>query len=482
MRAREFTARRRREASTAVVLTSTLLTVCVLGSSSGIVAAGAPASGTSVGNWAYGWVHTQMVHGAAGHFAWTGHATFGFAVVFNETENSSTGGITLHVERTVGAAIQVQYCRPDCTAPTVKANFSFRAWETTDAWANLTTHATVTEGGTSVAALGLVNSSVRVTARLDESGFYRLGTTLERARTLSVNVSGNAAVQLTPALGLVPLSLTPGATWNSSSVFVAAGGIAWNYHYRTAGLLVALPLNVTPNGSVPFTRAGTVDLAGAYSPGTAYAYGGAENPAVNLTLSGVLDGFSLVEGVALVPAYADLFGSSALPWSPVQGGTAVLTTSRVDLRPGVWYDHHLGILASSYQLLSGTTNVAASALAPGGSGPLPSGALPAAATNSTPMQATPESVGSAQAQQACLVTGRGCPGLGGPTVPVRLILLVGAAAVATLLVVATVGARRRPARPAYPNATLYPPGAVSGTPRPAPPPPPAEDDPLSHLW
>ena len=463
--------------SAALVVTSALLTVCVLGTG---VAAAAPfaASGPSP-MWAYGVLKTVDFHGAGANFTYVGNATLGFSVVFNETQNASDGLVTVNAVRTVGAIVNVEYCVPSCSSPVAVATLSHHAWETTDAWANLTTEGTVYEASVPVAALALINSSVGVTAYLRDSGVYLGGATVLLERTLAVNVSGHVAVSLTPALGLFPLNLIPGATWNSSSAYSGSGSVAWNLNSTDWGTKVTSPHNGTGSGYDNASKSGTITVTGSYPSGSNVTFQGTSYPAINLTLGGP---FALGEGVILVPASADLFGSATQNWTADQVGSAVVTMERLDVHPGSSYDGHLPIIASGSSWVSSTAYSGVSEV-PVGSGPLPAAPAPSAAAISTFIQAQPESVSSAQSDQHCLLTGIGCGSPSGPVSPVRWIVLAGVATVAVAVIAMTLVARRRPPAPVYPNSALYPPGAYApGAPSPAPPPPPAEDDPLGHLW
>ncbi|MGP8077602.1 MAG: hypothetical protein ACLQD8_01465 [Thermoplasmata archaeon] len=470
---------RTRRTSAWLTVTSALLTVCVLGSG-GATAAPVAATSSSAPTWAYGTLTTADFHGIAGTsgYAYQGSATFGFSTVFNETRNTSEGLITVHVVRTIGALVAIKYCLPDCSRPRAVSNFSYHAWETTNAWANLTTAGTVLEPNGTVPALALLNSSVGISAKLRESGDFSTGSTVLRDRSLEVNVSGRVSVNLTTPLGLVPLTLTPGAEWNSTSAFAASGSATWSSYYTDVGTLVTAPQHVTGGGTVAAEKSGTVTVNGSYRALDDFGFQGATYPAVVLTITGP---FSLREGVILVPAAVDLFGSSTHPWSADQDGSAVVTTARLDVHPGKFYRGHLPIVASAFAVESATKNVAVS-VAPA-AGPVPAVGIAASTNNSTFVQGQPESVAAAQSDQNCLVHGIGCGTSGGPNLPLRLIVLAGVGSVAAAVIALALIARRRPPAPVYPNSALYPPGATSvGAPRPAPPPKPAEDDPLGNLW
>lgn len=471
----------RRKAASLLAVGSLFLTVCLVGT--GGVLAGVTPSASPGAQWAYGAVRTVDFSGvdASGH-TYAGSATYGFSVILNET-SSTSGNVTnstVHLNRTIGALISAEYCLGKCSPASELANFSYHAWESFNAWANLTTGGAVTVGSLAVPALALQNSSESVAAYLRESIQLGHGAIPLHYASLFVNVSGAATVALAPPLGLFPLtaSLAPGAVWNSSSAYVAVGAAHWSAWVSNWGSAVVHPGNLTTGGSVNLSGSGTVALSGQYPAGSVFSYDRTDFPALNLSVAGP---FAVSEGFLLVPADTDLFGGASHPWSASQNGSSVVTSAYVDIHPGAQYQGHLPVVASSAAWLS-VGKDAAAALSPSGA-PTPLVA-PAAASNATVVQAQPESVGQATSDQRCLVTGLGCPtaGAGVPWLRYAIVggLVVGLAGVLAAIVVA----RRTMPPPAYPNAQLYPPGAtVSPAPAPTrPAPTPAEDDPLGNLW
>lgn len=471
---------RPRRTPVGLAVASALLTVCVLGSG---VAAALPAPAASASpTWAYGALSTVALHGVAGRWIYSGTATYGFSTIFNETRNASNGVIAVELDRTIGARIAIRYCLVACASDRTVANFSFDAYATTLAWANLTTRGNVTEGGVPTPALALMNSHVAISERLRESGLATLAGAILHNVSFEVNVSGHVAVALAPALGLVPLgakNLTPGARWNSTSDFSASGSAAWQWAFAQSGSL-GVANKSSGSGTRPVSASGTISVNGTYTAGTAFGYGGALFPAVELNVTGP---FALQEGAVLIPTTADLFSPGNHPWTPNQEGRAVVTTSRLDVRPGAFYRGHLAIVSSGFAIDSATGNVAATA-ALASAGPLPSAVPATTANNSTFVQGEPESVGSAQSDQNCLTTGIGCSSPLGPRLPIRLLFLAGAGTIAVAAIGLVVVSRRRPPAPVYPNSRLYPPGASAPAVAPPtnPPPKPDAEDPLSHLW
>lgn len=466
--------------SARLAVTVALLMVCVAGTASA-----APVSGTAsvAGSpWAYGVVRTITVQGAnlSGDYAYRGSAVYGFSAILNESVPVANVS-TVSVERTMGVLLTIEYCVPNCRSPILTATLNYHAWETTYAHANLTTAAAVHEGSTSVPALGLVNSSASVSAGIRESAVYGTRTTVLLAKALSLNASGSAAVQLTPALGLVPLNLTAGTSWNASSVFHATGAYNWTLNASKSGRSInSTWTNLSGNGSV--NRSGNVSLSGNYTAGSTVEFGGTTYAAVDLSVQGP---FAVREGFILLPSGADLFGGGKTSWSSDQLGSATVTDTHLDL--GAHFaTGRLGLAASGSLWRSSTTNPAA--WVGGSNGTVLAPAAPSAdGPTPTFVQAQPESVSQAQSNQQCLATGLGCPGSpSGPRGVFGLVVIAGVGIVAIAIVAGTYNRRRLP--PAvYPNAGLYPPGtpiapAAARPTAPPPPPRPTEDDPLGHLW
>ncbi len=468
-----------------LAVTFSLLTVFVAGTG---LAAPTPSSTAVVTspNWAWGGVRSVALAGAvagmAGTFQYEGKATFGFSVIVNQTNVTNTT-YTLHVQRTIGALLNVTYCSPNCQNPTTTATLLYHAWENASAWANLTTAGTVTEPTGNASALALINSSASVSAHVRDSASVVTNGVLLKARSLWADLNGSWQVTLSPPLGLMPLNVTPGTTWNSSSAFALAGKVAWNASYSVSGALVN-PKTVDSNGTKVLNATGTVNLSGSYG-GSTLSFGGLAYPAVTFVLVGP---FSLKEGFLLVPLPADLFGPSPPGWAANASAATNATTSTVDVAPRAHGWPHLGFTASGVLFRSKALNLASN-----GSIALAPAATPASSGggNATYVQGTPESIPQATADSACLSTGVGCPavpGLSRGSLGGALALAV-AVAVVAILVAALVTERRRAIPPSYPNAALYPPGSSPATgpaprtgPRPSTPSPPAEEDPLSHLW
>jgi len=464
-----------------------VLMVFVVASTS-VEAAPVPAGSTPVGSWSYGAVRTVSVGPVTGSDGWTyeGTATFGYTVTIYDNNTSSTN-FELTVFRTMGAAFDVRFCLPSCSSPTNWVNLTYRAYESTAAISNFTTQATVFENGMGVPAIGLENSTVWLQANLTESSHEHLpmlGWAVDRTRYLSAAVAGHSTVDFTPSLGLLPTSLTPGTVWNATSAFVASGSASYAYYYAFHGPVHSTIVGPIA-GELSFASDGSVAVAGAYAAGSSIRFGGVTYPAITLTVSGP---FSVREGVVFIPKEVDFFGGSNPAWASNASGATGADQSTLDVRP--FAGGHFGLAASSWLYATDSANPADQAT----SDSVGSGVQPAAASSnpvsSTVIQGEPESAAQSTAGQQCLTSGSNCPSALGPAArfPFGTVVVVGAIALVGVVVVLAVVSRRRSVPPpTYPNAVLYPPGAMHpAVPAGAPPtpgaPPPPEDDPLDHLW
>ncbi len=420
-------------------------------------AASSPGAGASVATWAYGAVRTVDFHGTTDLGLWTyqGTATWGFAVVVNET-NLSNSNYQLNVTRTMGVLLNVTYCDPNCASPVAQVNLSHHAWETVNSTANLTTAGSVTEPNGTVPALALNSSQFSVSGKLRESANYVLRGVLERSKILDVNVSAQGGVAFTPALGLLPTDLVPGSSWYSNSSFVGHGNYSWAIYLHGSALLV--PYTYRDSGGGMVNRSGFVNLSGSDGNPSVTLAGGHYSQ-VNYTLTGP---FVLREGFILVPAGADLFGGSQ-PWASNESGNATITTPTVDVADHGFVGGHLGFVASGTWWRSSSSNFATDE--PLGPGIPAASTAPAADSGGSEfVQGVPESAQQAHASQACLATGLGCPLAGSPRGVWGAVLVVGSVVVVVSLLAAVVATRRRLPPPPYPNASLYPPGQASVAP------------------
>ena len=494
-----------RAATVVASIALVVLMVFVLTPSTAAGAAGTATPSASTGQWAYGFLHNYTVgpRYTLSNWAYEGYALIGYSAILSENTSSTNSSVfELTADRTMGVDFSLKFCSPSCTSPTEYAYLNYRAWETTDSFANLTAAGTVLENGHS-GAVALLDSSSVLRANLTESSSSALrsspgGGLVDRSAYLSASVASLAHIAFTPALGLFPLSLGPNATsWTSSSAFAATGSFSFSYYHYAKG-----PFGTTSGSKNlgPYTIApsGNVTLLGNYTPSGAQVFNGITYQALHLTILSST-AFSVREGFLLFPAQADLFGSASEPWSGNESGMSQAAMSELDVRPLAdgMVNGHLGIGASRWTFSSSTANPAEGLLGSStlvGSTMSPFTVSPSATGSQNPVanttvQGSPEFVTQATTNNQCLISGLNCPAASGPSGPLRNgLLTVGALAVvatiiAALLIVA-VAERRRMPPPTYPNARLYPPGAAgTTTPKPGSPAPPRpEDDPLDHLW
>ena len=343
----------------------------------------APLAAGNSQQWAYGaekWVNTTILLPNA---TVTERAFFGWDVVFTAT-NTSPSTQAWEAQRTMAGYFYLNY-----SATNSAGSLGVRGWEVDAGFANLTSTGSVTENGSSVAAVGLQNASFENAANLTESMAFNVSHgPMSGHMALGLDVAGAAhgSVQFTPALGLVPLNVSAGDRWNSSAAFAAAGG--WSSRYT----VLHTPFNgssssISFNVSAGVSSSGTVQIYGA-DLGNLTLANGVTVPEIALVWSGPFDD---VDGVILIPHDFDMFGDGSHAWDHEGLGTESVGTSDLDVHLGL--DHHMTVVAaaSSYGPAATSYPVATS-------GPTPM------ASSSTPtvVQAQPEAVPQAQQNSACL--------------------------------------------------------------------------------
>ncbi|MCI4332774.1 MAG: hypothetical protein L3K01_03445 [Thermoplasmata archaeon] len=437
-------------------------------------AASSPSASTT---WAYGgdrWVNVSAIN-TNGTAAYTARAFIGVQVVLTQTNTSATT-FRLTADRTMAGDVFVTYCHPSCANAIDTASLSFRAWEVANASANFTTAGTVDGPNGPVAALALLDSSVRTTANVTEFGTLNHSAPLRvysASRSLTVNAVAHADLRFSPALGILPANLSATPRWTASSAFTGSGQGSVAFQYTNNSFLgVSTSGHGRTNVSVNAT--GTVTVQGTVL-GALALQGGLPTTAIRLVASGP---FSVREGFILLPNGADLFDGSG-SWLRQSIGMQSASTDAVDY--GSSNSPHSAIDASA-------TAYAGSSQDPNSASPVAL-ASPADATGSTTLQAQPETAADAGSQASCYIASSCIPG-NGPS-PVRAglggaIILTVAVVGLTVVVVGLVVARQPPRKdPPSPLANLYPTGA-GATPRPpgrpSAPVPPAAEDPLGHLW
>jgi len=417
-------------------------------------------AGTTGGpqSWAYGtekWVNTSIQFDNA---TYTQHAFFGWHTIFTATNTSATTQAWT-VDRTAAGSFFADYCQPNCTAPVAHGNLTVTGWETDLGFANLTSTAVVYDHGTAVPAIGLANASFQNSANLSESLDYALtaGPIVGTASAgFTIGGAAHGSVAPSPALGLVPLNLSTGQSWNSSSTFVSSGGwaLAFSTHRASFG---GNGTGSSGNASGSLVFSGTLALQGG-DVGSVTLANGATVPVVVVAWTGPFDSD---DGVILVPHDFDLFGGGAHEYGEGDVATEAFATSALDVQ--VVEGHHLGIVAAATTYGSADTTLGSAGTTVG------MAAGPAAGPTTTSVQGQPESVPQAQRGSACLLgncsaataTG-GAPGWLAP-------LLVVAVAVSLVgLLVGLRGRGRRGVRsdPTAPTqtATIVPPPGASGAP------------------
>ncbi len=454
-----------------------------------------PASTSSPGStsWAYGASHSLSATGTAadGNTSYTLHASYGWNTLITQT-NGSGGAFEVTANRTVGASLFVNYCRPDCSHATRTLNITEHAWETLLGHANFTSDGAVYSSGIPSPAIALLNSSIVEKGNLSELATARIDTLrgIADARD-SVDVSVQGAVSVAfapPGLGLFPEAPGIGenaspTNWNSSSEYSASG--TWLLGLTTAmtGFL-GTPSSSSISYPGSFSGAtGTVTLNGSVV-GPMSLHGGISADQVDETLGGP---FVAWEGFILVPSGADLFAPNNAAWRPAAAGAQLASTERVDLDSSSGLGH-FPVVASATSYSASATDAGSPSLETGVTSALlpgttieaigqPDGPAP------TTIQAEPESPSVASSSSNCLIVT--CPSAPSHALP-RLLLGTGIVVGLVALAIAVVVVGRQPPRRAPPsqNAKLYPP--VARTPSPARPSPPASapsaDDSLGNLW
>lgn len=467
-----------------------LATVVVLGGTFGVATAATPVSSfegaatdrvAPTNQWAYGVADNLSASWTNSSLGYTGtiHAYFGLQVTLTQT-NLTANTSEVELDRTVALDFDALFCKPTCTDPTASANVSYAAWQRAVGFVNDTTNGTVTVGAVPVPALAILNASTQVTGNLTMRNVTQfrglLGLQHSDSYYFTVQENDALALSFSPALGIVPDSLTGVSAWNSSSAYEGVG--SWDSAYRYVHVPwngTTVDLTYAPSGSL--SGSGILDLYGTTGTPVTLTNGLTTQP-IGLAMNGP---FHLREGLLFVPGETDVLAAGGQSWSTLSAPGASTTTAALDIGTRV---AHLGILAgaTSYAPASSPVDV--------------SGVTPAATNGGATVQAEPETVEASQTGSQCLVAGT-CPGqqpsagistrspFGGGAVIVALVIVV------VVVAVLVVERRRNVPPPPHPNAHLYPPGASSG-PGPWPParpngksPPAAEppvEDPLSNLW
>ncbi len=433
-----------------VVTVALLLTASFLGAWAGAVpvAAGASVPVVLADSWAFGaekWFNLSVSTPQGIHVI---QAFMGWYSIFERTNVSST--VTqLSVENTVVSNFSAQYCSPDCSSPQVNVILQHATYEHVLGYLNLTRAGTVYEGGTAVPAIALLDSSASANGWARSSADITVVTPQgTKHATESFSAQGQAAASLafSPALGLIPLTLNLGDTWNATSAYTGSGAwsVGWTYE-KTNASGATVVISGTPSGSLNAT--GEVSVEGTVV-GSMPLPGGVVVPTVLLSFSSDLE---VLDGMIILPRGAGFFDGAVQPWDQYRLGFASLQMHQL----GVQYNP----VSGSFRLVAatglyGTSDTSVSMgdqmRASVGVGMTPSVVNSTPGVTATEVAATPVSVADAETATACFSTGASC----GATAPASsgsgdftwVYLAIGIAAV--LIVVAASGylvlSRRRP--------------------------------------
>ncbi len=453
---------------------SVLLAALLLVPGSALAASPGPSASSPV-QWAYaGQASVSRVVTVSGVLggSYAVHASFATTAIFTQ-QNTSSSGFSVRLNRTMSFVLFADLCSNPCAPDGPFVNLTISASEVDELTANLTRDGTVYLGnGVGLPAYALLSSESLILQNLTERLSWDMASG-KGSVTRSAESRLNVSVDLGPGgLGLFPVSPPTNTSWNSSAI----GAVSGNYQVGCTVIAV--------NGSSPcgpgFGPLSGTDLfaVSGIDSGNVHQYDNG-TPTQGMTLSLISPGtFALEDGVLLVPAVADLFGSSET--SPNPAPFQQVSTAELN-----WLGQagHLGVVASTTLFaphLPGTSKNVAGAPA------LSSAAQPAQSPLGTyTVYGAPVSPTEAHNQSCQEISGcNGIPGGGGPgggSGPgssgsgLLLKVALGGVVVATILLAVVMAFRPRH------RASLPPTGAGETLP-PPPPVPPGEEDPLGRLW
>jgi hypothetical protein len=380
-----------------------------------------PAGGALSAQWAYDVQKNVTFNVTNNGTTYDVSGSLAYAVVFTQTNTSATT-FQLEVQRTIGFALTATF-----STTGVVATLSSQGVENITGFANFTTTGTVYVGGVAVPAIAVVDQSHTSTASLKQSSSITLGRHTASG-TLTATLDSQGSTTFTPALGIVPVNVSVGETWNASTTIAHIGAIqgtfAWTRtHFNGAVVTGNGSLSVNPTITAPETITGT-DL------GNVTLMNGLSGQAINLTTTGPIQPR---DGVLWTPAGADLFHNNKL-WNPASGLLGI-GTDRLD-----WVPHfraHFGLVGSQTGF-SPSPDGSSVAGQPMTSTVTATGTSPSAAPSSAEqLQAQPATVAQAQALSNCLTAGQGNCASGSsssssPLTTEVVVVVVGVAAVALL--------------------------------------------------
>ncbi len=415
--------------SAVAVLAAMLLVPTVAGTAS---ASPAPQSTATPSNpWAYGGEGYSNGSITIGPSTLTWNATFGWTVIFTETNTSATV-YQLEEQRTVGVGITSTY-----TGPNTTASYSYHGQEIDTAFVNVTDAATVYEHGVAAPAIGILNDSLAIAAGIAESIAITHGTA-SRSASLDVNGTLHTMAAFAPALGLIPLNLTGVSTWNATSNLTQSGAWTLSWAWTNDGFF-----NNTSSGSNSTggneSVSGPVHLTGyvADQSWPVPVFQDHKNrTSILLVIEGPRGNYALYDGFILSPPGFGLFGGGVHPFDGQALGSASISGQAIYVSQG----------PRGPQITAGATSftgVDSSIGSPlGGSNPAASSSGPSGTVQGAPM-----TVPAAQAENACLTSGCGGAAAAGPLSSGLVLVIVAVAVVASVGLVSAIGwrsyARRR---------------------------------------
>lgn len=252
-------------------------------------------------------------------FIWSGNRSDdGFQSTINLTSSLSaqynitatnTSKTTTQLEgaRSLLAQFRLVVCSPNCSMPQFREVVSLQGASHAVQFLNLTTAASVYENGSAVSALGILNISARSLQTLSEQANFTAGN---RSVSQSQNFSrqSSLAIQFTPALGLIPWTLSANATWNSTSAFSAIG--SWNDTSSSSGTFRSWDHETGWNSSGSVNRSGNESVRGR-DLGNVTLPMNVSATAIDLDFQGP---FEFDNGLFASAIGSDLFGGATSGW------------------------------------------------------------------------------------------------------------------------------------------------------------------------
>jgi hypothetical protein len=371
------------------------------------------------------------------------HAFVAWSVVFTQT-NTSTSNFTLTAVRSLDLALFAQGCAPACGGASNEVNVSMTGTERAFLAANITGNGSVDlENGTSVPAWALENASGTLASNFTENASWNVehgDLSAPGSVYLSSSEQASGSLAFSPALGVLPLNVSAGMRWSSTSSYTSQGTGATACHWE---LSVA---NSSRGGScssnVTLDSTGVVQLQGAdVGNGTVVLDHQRAQP-IALGIEG-LRGWHCQDGFFCMPSATSEWEDSNL--GPGGFSQAFTSTAEIDY----FHDaHHFGQIGALLDF-QGAFNTPLTDSRSGG----PMSELASVAPSALPVwtvQATPEPT----SQASCLSTTgctQGASG-GSPSAPTGLgtlfpWVLVGVVALAGVGLVALYAGTRRPRYP-----------------------------------